>query len=153
MKALVIDFSRVLIFARADVPSLGRHHDQLSPTPGYRPLEHFSLNTELLTFLHDLNASVPVYLFTDGRLHTVPEISPALEGVFRSIIKVEDLGYKKSQAEAYLTLAYRLGFAPADALFVDDKPANIEAAIAAGYAVRLYVSNDDLVRYINQILI
>jgi len=57
ISALVIDFSRVLIFANADVSSLNRHHAELEAHPGYRVLDHFQLNVELLEYLRELSLS------------------------------------------------------------------------------------------------
>ena len=150
VKALVLDFSRVLIFAQADVPSLNSHHDALELQPGYRVLEHFRLNTELLEYLRELSKRLPLYLFSDGRLHTLPEITPALAGIFKKIVTAKEVGYKKNQAEAFLALAYRLGYAPQELLFVDDQPSNVEAAKAAGCATHQYTGNADLIDFLNR---
>ncbi len=140
--ALVIDFSRVLIFAGDTVESLNQHHAKLAETePGYRVLEHFQLNTELLGHLRRLSSRVPIYLFTDGKLHKLPEIAPALEGIFKAIYQAEDFGYKKNQPEAYLALSYRLGIPAASILFIDDTPANVAAAASAGFVTYRYESN------------
>jgi len=146
IKAIVCDFSRVLIFAKADVPSLNRHHTELSAAPGYRVLEHFTLNTELLDYLRGLKAVL--YLLTDGRLHALPEIEAQLAGVFRAIVTAEELGYQKSQSEAYLALAYRFGYAPGELLFIDDQQRNIEAASAAGLHVHRYTGNAELMHFL-----
>lgn len=150
ISALVIDFSRVLIFANADVPSLNRHHDTLETQAGYRVLEHFRLNTELLEFLRLISKQVPLYLFTDGHLHTLPDIAPSLQGIFREQLTAESFGYKKTQAEAYLALAYKLGYAPAAILFIDDTPANLTAAQAAGLHTYQYQTNPDLISVLSR---
>ncbi|HVQ44372.1 MAG TPA: HAD-IA family hydrolase [Candidatus Saccharimonadia bacterium] len=140
--ALVIDFSRVLIFTKtADVASLNRHHAELEATPGYRVGEHFYLNIELLEYLRGLSAYVPTYLFTSGGLHALPEFAPALEGIFRDIITTDEIGYGKTKPEAYLALAYRLSYTPSQILFIDDSPANIQAAKTAGFVAVQYQSN------------
>jgi hypothetical protein len=79
MKALVMDFSPVLMFAKSpDVPSLNAHHKQLSAQPGYQLYDHFVLNTELLDYLARLSAQVPIYIFTTGALHEHPLVKPHL---------------------------------------------------------------------------
>ena len=140
----------MLIFAKADVPSLNRHHATLETQPGYRVLEHFTLNTELLDFLRQFNSHWPVILFSDGGLHALPDIAPKLEGIFQHIITADEMGYKKSQPEAYLGLAYRIGCTPQELLFVDDTAANIAAAKTAGCATHLYSSNSDLINLLKQ---
>jgi HAD superfamily hydrolase (TIGR01549 family) len=152
VSALVIDFSRVLIFAKTDVtvPSLNRHHQELAETPGYRVLEHFELNTQLLNYLREFNTHWPVILFTDGKLHSLPDIATHLDGIFKRMIMAEDLGYTKKQTEAYLALAYRIGRAPEQLLIVDDTLANIEAAKAAGCVTHQYVGNIDLISLLDK---
>lgn len=152
LKALVIDFSRVLIFANAAVSSLNHHHDVLELQPGYRVLDHFQLNIELLDYLRELGKRLPVYLFSDGRLHTLPEISPSLDGIFKKIMTAKEVGYKKSEAEAFLGLAYRLGYAPQELLFVDDQAANIAAAKSAGFAAHRYIANSELIDFLRDTL-
>ena len=41
-------------------------------------------------------------------------------------------GHRKPEPEAYLGPARTLGLAPSECLFVDDRPVNVEGAIAAG---------------------
>lgn len=145
ISALVIDFSRVLIFANADVASLNKHHAELEAHLGYRVLEHFQLNTELLEYLRKLSKQVPIYLFSDGKLHTLPDIAPSLTGIFRTTYTAEEVGYKKNQPEAYLELAYRIGLTPPQLLFIDDNPSNIAAAASAGFQVIQYIDNDQII--------
>ena len=150
IKALILDFSRVLIFANTDVPSLNRHHLALEAhDPGYHVLEHFHLNQELLDYLKLLSGRVPLYLFSDGSLHLLPQIAKPLEGIFRIILTAAEVGYRKSQSEAYLALAYRLGFAPAELLYIDDDRANIEAAKSAGFVTHRYTTNTELIALLN----
>ncbi len=148
-RALVIDFSRILMFAKQpDVESLNRHHAELSKQPGYVVFNHFALNTELLMHLRQIAVRIPLYLFTDGRLHELPEVASKLSGVFRRIVTVEALGHTKAQASAYESLAKLLGYTPGKLIFVDDKPANVAAAQAAGCQGHLYQSNDELIGYL-----
>jgi FMN phosphatase YigB (HAD superfamily) len=146
VSALVIDFSRVLIFASAEVESLNLHHQELAAVAGYRVLDHFRLNNELLDYLRIFDAKWPVVLFTSGRLHALPEIAPRIEGIFKRIMTVEDLGYEKNQPEAYLALAYRIGRTPQELLFVDDQQRNLEAAKVAGYMTHQYSTNSELIK-------
>ncbi len=49
-----------------------------------------------------------------------------------------DLGARKSDPAFYAAVEARTGFAPAELLLIDDTPANIEAARAAGWGARLW---------------
>ena len=55
-----------------------------------------------------------------------------------------DLGIVKPDARIYRSLLDRLQLAPADVLFIDDVPANIEAARTAGLHGIVFASADQL---------
>jgi HAD superfamily hydrolase (TIGR01509 family) len=142
MKALIIDFSRVLVFAKdPNVESLNRHHEELAQAPGYEFYEHFNLNRELLEFLAGLKDRMPMYIFTDGRLHVLPEVAVYLRDIFRGAQTVESVGVSKKDPEAYRQLVRQLGLEPDDVVFVDDKPAHVEAARTAGLQGVVYRDN------------
>jgi HAD superfamily hydrolase (TIGR01509 family) len=146
MKALVIDFSRVLIFPKQDgVESLNNHHLALSQQPDYRLLDHFYLNQELLSYLAKLKPVVPVYVFTDGALHELPELAGDLKDIFKQMHTVDSLGVSKKDPEAYIVLADKLGYAPQDLMFIDDKSANVGAANTAGLQAVQYQSNSQII--------
>jgi HAD superfamily hydrolase (TIGR01509 family) len=147
---LIIDFSRVLVFARTEVPNLEHLHAELAAQPGYRPGEHFQLNIELLSYLRKFSTRWPLYLFTDGHLHTLPEFEPVLKGIFRTVVTAEELGFKKTEPEAYMALAYHLGYAPSSLVFIDAKSANITAAAAAGLITHLYHDNTELITFLDR---
>lgn len=145
VKVLVVDFSRVLIFPVADgVDSLNRYHETLSKYPLYKLFDHFWLNHELLDYLEKVSKHIPVYIFTDGKLHELPEVIPHLKDIFTEKHTVESLGLNKKQPESYLALAERFDVKPEEIVFIDDKAANIAAAKQAGvYAVQ-FTNNEDL---------
>jgi HAD superfamily hydrolase (TIGR01509 family) len=133
VKALIIDFSRVLIFAKdPGVESLNRYHREHVGTPGYDFYEHFDLNRELLEFLAGLKDRVPMYIFTDGKLHVLPEVAMYLRDTFRGAKTVESMGVSKKDPEVYRKFVAGLGLAPGEVVFVDDKMAHVAAAQAAG---------------------
>jgi FMN phosphatase YigB (HAD superfamily) len=151
VKTLVIDFSRVLLFpVAAGVDSLNALHRELSADPHYQALDHFTLNLELLGYLKHLRSITPIYLFTDGKLHQLPEIVPYLEGIFKAVYSVESLGISKKQPEAYKGLAIRIGIDPSEIVFVDDKATNVKAARQAGAKSLLYTSNNDIMRELDK---
>ena len=50
----------------------------------------------------------------------------------------------KPGQEIFREAIRRTGFAPAEILFIDDSPRNVEAAAAAGMRSALYVQGEDL---------
>lgn len=152
VSALVVDFAGVILQAKSAVPEVEHLSPRIpvaqsgSSSNGYQVLDHFELNAELLAYLREFNLKWPVILFTDGRLHVLPEIAPELEGIFKRIVAAEDVGYAKTESEAYLGLAYRIGRSPQELLYVDDHHPNLEAAQAAGCAVHRYTGNAGLIQ-------
>jgi len=144
-KVLIVDFSRVLIFPTAEnVDSLNKHHETLSKDPLYRLFDHFWLNHELLGYLEKVSEHMPIYIFTDGKLHELPEVVPHLKDIFTEKHTVESLGLNKKQSESYIALAERFGVKPEEIVFVDDKTANVAAAKRAGVHAIQFTANKDL---------
>jgi HAD superfamily hydrolase (TIGR01509 family) len=144
-KVLIVDFSRVLIFPVADgIESLNKHHETLSDDPTYKLFDYFWLNHELLDYLEKISKSIPVYIFTDGKLHELPEVTPHLKDIFTEKHTVESLGLNKKQPESYITLAAHIGVKPEEIIFIDDKAANVAAAETAGVSAVQFTSNENL---------
>jgi HAD superfamily hydrolase (TIGR01509 family) len=86
---------------------------------------------ELLTALAD--AQVPCALVTMSyRRLAEPFAAAAPAGVFRTIVAGDEVTHGKPHPEAYLTAAARLGVDPARCVAVEDSPAGIGSAMAAG---------------------
>lgn len=152
-KVLIVDFSRVLIFPTAEnVDSLNKHHETLSKDPLYKLFDHFWLNHELLGYLEKVSEHMPVYIFTDGKLHKLPEVVPHLKDMFTEKHTVESLGLNKKQPESYIALAERFGVKPEEMIFVDDKAANVAAAERVGVYAIQFISTDDLLPQLDGIL-
>jgi HAD superfamily hydrolase (TIGR01509 family) len=153
VSTLIIDFSRVLIFARADTDSLNELHRQLlEQDENYDILQHFYLNEELLHFLRGIKSTVRICLFSDGALHLVSPVRERVESVVDTIITAAQLGYKKSDPYSYEKLLKQLEISAEDALFVDDKQANVEAADAIGIQVVRFIDNAQTLPVLNTLL-
>jgi len=152
-KTLIIDFSRVLLFSYEDVASLNKHHETLSSSrERYRILDHFYLNDELLSFVGRLKGQLKICLFTDGNLHDVPDIRRQVAAAFDEVVTAEDIGSQKSDPQTYRRLARQLNARPEETLFVDDKPANVEAALAAGLTAVRFEGNSQIVAELSALL-
>lgn len=152
-KVLIVDFSRVLIFPVAEnVDSLNKHHESLSKDPSYKLFDHFWLNHELLDYLEEVSKHMPVYLFTDGKLHELPEVVPHLKDIFTEKHTVESLGLNKKQPESYVALAENIGVRPEDMVFIDDKATNVAAAVQAGVTAIHFTENQVLLNQLKKYL-
>ena len=65
-------------------------------------------------------------------------------GHFRHVVFSGDLGLAKPDVEIYAALVGKLGARAADCLFVDDRQANVDGALAVGMSAHLWTSADDL---------
>jgi FMN phosphatase YigB (HAD superfamily) len=151
IKAIISDFSRVILFPR-DVDYMGglnEMHRKNVDKPGYNFWDHYVLNQELLDFYRKLKSNYPIYIFTTGKIQEYPELKAKLEGVFEGIYTVEDINNEKNVPNAYLSLLQLIKFKPEEVLFIDDIEENIKAAKDAGLNVHLYLDNKELINTIN----
>lgn len=155
IEAMILDFSNVLIFARdrGYRGKLNALHKKLSGNSSYNVFEYFELNHELLNFLLELKKrySLALFLFTDGKMHLIPEVRAKLTPVFDSLHGSSELGYKKDDALAYQALIALLKLNPSATVFIDDKAENIEAAKRAELVAIQYVSLEQLRATLNRL--
>lgn len=98
------------------------HADEVKPFPGVRGL------------LGKLRArGVPVALVTSSRRSVVERsLPPDIAEAFAYMVTAEDVGKHKPHPDPYLTAARALGVEPGRCLVVENAPAGIESARAAG---------------------
>lgn len=151
-KAIVFDFSRVLIFPKdksykGSMNDLYRAHVK---DKNFRLLDWYVLNEELLEKLAEIKDNYELFVFTSGAsLHLDPEVLPRLGQVFTNILNAADVGADKDTSTAYHLLADTIGFEPSEMLFIDDTMENIAAAKEAGLVTHQYKHNKDLFKILN----
>lgn len=69
-----------------------------------------------------------------------------LESLFDQVTISAEVGFRKPQTEIFSLALGRLNVRPSQAVFVDDTPANVDAARAAGIAGILFENTSDLRR-------
>ena len=99
-------------------------------------------NMALWSRAQRLRAQVKVGALSDNPA-CVREVLPAEGGLDELFLSCE-LGLAKPAPAVFAEVTRRLAVAPEEILFVDDNPANVEAARAAGWDAVVYVSNDQL---------
>ncbi|MBO2460867.1 HAD family hydrolase [Actinomadura violacea] len=104
------------------------------------------LDEGTLQILRDLDARrVPLALLSNAPLEMARHIEAApFAGLFRHRFFSADLRLAKPDPAIYAHVAGHLGAAPGDLTFVDDRPANVEAARAAGLRAFLFTGADRL---------
>lgn len=154
VKALVSDFSRVLLFPvdAGYAGGLNALQKELTAKGKYNFWDHFRLNHELLAFYKALRTQIGVYMFTSEHIQDDPALRPHLDGVFRDILSGARLGLKKTDIESYTEIARSIGLPPRQILYVDDSEANCSAASSAGMVVVRFESNSQTIGDIHRTL-
>jgi len=143
IKAIVSDFSRVILFSKDPIyeGSLNSLHKEKSQTSDYNPLDYFELNTDLLDFYKSQKEKVNLYIFTTDSIQDAPEFKPFIEPIFTKIFSALKMGLSKKDPEGYKLIAKELNLNADEILYIDDAPENIEAAKIAGLKTVLYLDN------------
>ncbi|MCB9823253.1 HAD family hydrolase [Candidatus Nomurabacteria bacterium] len=146
MKAVITDFSRVLLFPKDDTftSSLNALNNQLlDKNPDYDFWRYFKINHELLNYYKSLN--FPVYIFTSETIQDHPAVKALLEGTFKDIFSAKKLGLSKKEPKSYEDLAKITGHNPNEIFYIDDNYDNFTAAKDGGCKAILFKSNDDVI--------
>lgn len=91
--------------------------------------------------------TVPCYALTNStasHLATWPALFPELASAFERVFASYALGARKPDAEVFARVCAAMGCAPAEVLFFDDSPVNVEAAAAMGLRGVLVRSTADV---------
>ncbi len=75
-----------------------------------------------------------------------------LAELFDGVVISGEVGMRKPAPEIYALSAERAGLAPADCVFVDDMPVNLDAAVALGMATVLHVSAEETIAELEPLL-
>ena len=146
MRALITDFSRVLLFPKDDSFKSGLNalnNQLLDVNPDYDFWQYFKLNYDLLEYYKSLD--LPVYMFTSETIQDHPALKEVFKGIFKDIFSAKKLGLSKKEAESYIRLAKVLGHNQNEIFYIDDNYDNFTAAKKAGCKAILYKSNDDVI--------
>lgn len=105
------------------------------------------LNDDLLAELASLRAEgIEINLATVQEHERARHLRETLDfrSRFDGLHYAAELGCAKPAASFYRRIEARTGFRPHDLFFIDDRIANIEGAIASGWAARLWTGEDTL---------
>jgi HAD superfamily hydrolase (TIGR01509 family) len=151
---LLFDFSRVLLFPidQTYTEGLNKLHQKLKTNPSFSFLDHFQLNNELLDYIKKLKDSCDIFMFTSEDIQNSPEIRSTLDDVFIRIFSAKQLGYDKTNPEAYVLIAKEINKSRQEIIFIDDNKDNIDAAQKAGLRAIQYFSNEQIINELKKIL-
>ena len=112
------------------------------------------LDTALLDDIADVRANgIEVHLATvqEHLRATYLWTTLGLGERFDAMHYAADLGAKKSDPAFYAAVEARTGFAPAELLLIDDTPANVEAARAAGWDGAIWDGSERLAAVLGRV--
>jgi putative hydrolase of the HAD superfamily len=104
------------------------------------------VDPEALALVDELRgAGVVTAILSNGSDELPQELAHlGIDGHVDLVLNSADLGVAKPDAAAYEAACGRLGLGPAEVLFVDDTPANVEGARRAGIRAIRYTGVDEL---------
>lgn len=111
---------------------------------------HFAVDAAMLDYVEHLTAARRVLLFSNtNREHWdyLVRLSGGRLGRIEAYLSHE-LGAAKPAVAAFRLVAARAGIDPARSVFIDDKPANVEAARLAGFRAEVFVGQRMLEQYL-----
>lgn len=155
IKAIITDFSRVLLFPIDDSYAGGLNklnNKLLAENPHYNFWEYFKINQELLDYYRELNDEIPVFVFTSESIQEHPAVRQEIDSVFSGILSALDFGLQKSDSNVYRAVANRLQLPSSEILFIDDNAINATQAMAAGMQALRYESNQQTIDQVNAVL-
>src|SRR5579862_1388840 len=136
-KAIIFDFSRVLLFPRDKTykGSLNELHKNYINKPDYKVFDLFELNIELLTFLDKIMHKAKLYILTTDIIQDSPEFEKYLKPKFQKIFSASKMTLSKKESKIYHEIANSLGLNPENVLIIDDSIDNLKAAREAGMEI------------------
>jgi HAD superfamily hydrolase (TIGR01509 family) len=153
IKALVFDFSRVLLFAKGSNYSgslNSLHRTLLEKDADYPFLDYFYLNQDLLDCLKTI-AGKRLIIFTSGSVQDAPAIQPAVRRVFETVYSAEKMGVRKAEPQSYVRLCNEMNLVPTEVLLIDDTQRNLDAAAQAGLQTVLFTGNRQLFPFLDKL--
>ncbi|MEZ4503204.1 MAG: HAD family phosphatase [Dehalococcoidia bacterium] len=148
-------FSRECDEGRHDAASMHARANELLGTDLARgDLERlwaaaFEVDPAVLEAVHHLPSHVGRAVLSDNPpllLDALERWLPDVPRTFAPVLFSHALGATKSAAEAFIEALTHLEAAPANVLFIDDSPANVEAALALGIEALRYTDAPSLRR-------
>ncbi len=110
-------------------------------------------NTELLDYVRSLRPRYKTATLSDAWSDARERCKDYINsGVFNVMVFSAEEGIKKPNLDIYRRALDRLGVAAEDAIFVDDKQRNVDAATALGLHGVVYTNNADCCTQINRLL-
>jgi len=152
IKILLFDFSRVLLFPK-DKNYSGKLNDLYKSVKNKSSFEfedYFCFNEELINYLKSIKGKFKLVMFTSEIIQNDPVVVKRLDGIFNEIISGKEIGFSKSDPEAFRFIANKLGCKLNEILFIDDWEANVKCAEGVGVKTHLFRDTNELIKFLEK---
>lgn len=146
IKAIISDFSRVIIFPKdkSYEGGLNNLYREIFQKPNYNMFDYFELNSELLDFYKSLKNRIALYIFTSETIQEDLQLKLYLKPIFDNVYSAIKIGLNKDNSESYQKILSTINLKPEEVIYIDDNSKNIQAAKEMNINVIQYANNEDL---------
>ena len=151
IKVLLFDFARVLLFPKDENYS-GKLNDLYKTVKDEKHFNFedvFYFNEELLDYLRTVKDKYKLVMFTSETIQDDLAVVEKLDGIFENIFSAKEMGFTKTDPEAYRFIVSNLQCNPNEILFIDDNVENVNSAKITGMKTYLFTDNVCLIKTIN----
>ena len=151
IKVLLFDFARVLLFPKDENYS-GKLNDLYKTVKDEKHFNFedvFYFNEELLDYLRTVKDKYKLVMFTSETIQDDLAVVEKLDGIFENIFSAKEMGFAKTDPEAYRFIVSKLQCNPNEILFIDDSVENVNSAKITGMKTYLFTDNVCLIKTIN----
>ena len=150
IKVLLFDFARVLLFPKDENYS-GKLNDlnkTVTDEKHFKFEDVFYFNEELLDYLRTVKDKYKLVRFTSETIQDDLAVVEKLDGIFENIFSAKEMGFAKTDPEAYRFIVSNLQCNPNEILFIDDNVENVNSAKITGMKTHLFTDNVCLIKTI-----
>jgi epoxide hydrolase-like predicted phosphatase len=117
-------------------------------------IDDFYIDQEMLTLIRELRKTCTTALLTNfpAHIHDFMKRSWHVGGAFDHIIVSADVKLIKPDPRIYQLTLDRIGCQAHEAVFIDDRKNNVEAAVAMGFKGILFISKAKMIANLNRVL-
>jgi len=151
IKVLLFDFARVLLFPKDENYS-GKLNDLYKTVKDEKHFNFedvFYFNEELLDYLRTVKDKYKLVMFTSETIQDDLAVVEKLDGIFENIFSAKEMGFTKTDPEAYRFIVSNLQCNPNEILFIDDNVENVNSAKITGMKTYLFTDNVCLIKTID----
>ena len=151
IKVLLFDFARVLLFPKDENYS-GKLNDlnkTVTDEKHFKFEDVFYFNEELLDYLRTVKDKYKLVMFTSETIQDDLAVVEKLDGIFENIFSAKEMGFTKTDPEAYRFIVSNLQCNPNEILFIDDNVENVNSAKITGMKTYLFTDNVCLIKTID----